>query len=73
MFIPEYLLANHQRATFYSLLDIGYDEAFQCRDCGPVPSQVVFDGTALGLQKTFMPLPTNCTGSDSTADVLDGR
>ncbi len=35
------------------LLDIDYSRGFQCSQCGPYPSLVVMDGTALSFRKQF--------------------
>ncbi|XP_046858810.1 uncharacterized protein LOC124452271 [Xenia sp. Carnegie-2017] len=37
------------------LLDIDFVDAFHCNICGKHPKKVVMDGTALGIQKTFLP------------------
>ena len=45
-------------------------EGFHCTLCGISPDQIVIDGTALGLQKTFMPPPAE---NEKPTKVLDGR
>lgn len=40
---------------FQSLLDIDYVEDFVCKECGPRPDLLLFDGTSLSFKKTFLP------------------
>jgi hypothetical protein len=47
---------GHFRAAWYSfmsLLDIQYEEGFQCPHCGPAPSVVVGDATTLAYRQCY--------------------
>ena len=56
--------------SFLSLLDISYDGAFSCPDCGDSPESVVMDGITLGARKLFLPPRENVKNDD--VEQLDG-
>ena len=39
--------------AFLALLDLQYDEGFQCPHCGPIPSIIVGDATALAFRQDY--------------------
>ncbi|XP_046841814.1 uncharacterized protein LOC124435927 [Xenia sp. Carnegie-2017] len=51
------------------LLDIDFVDAFHCNICGKHPKKVVMDGTALGIQKTFLPRKV----ASPEGPTMDGR
>lgn len=57
---------------YLHLLDISYEDGFQCPVCGPVPSTVVMDGVALGLRKELLSWKLQ-SSTCPKQKLLDGR